>query len=768
MDEWYPFYFPEKLDPNSPLNIGKLVLDPPAGKHGFVKVKDGHFYFEDGTRAKFWGTNLCMSACFPTHLQAEMLANRIAYFGFNAVRLAHLDYSFEPGGIFEDICPAYKNPQMKKTGTLSRKQLDNLDYFIYQLKQRGIYVDFILLCSRFFTEADGIVDGEKLGMAAKPASMFDKKLIELQKKFAKNLLTHYNPYTKLRYCDDPTIALLEITNENSIIQTWKNNNLNGSIFGANKNALPEYYVKQLDNLWNAWLKERYKTVENVKTAWASPSLPTTNSSNVLNESGWSIGLHNDAKATQKINGNETIINILNITDTSWHVNYRHMNINVIKNKNYVFKFAANAHKPLKMSVAFQQSYSPWINLGLAREIEINKDFQRFEIPFTASDNCENAKITLSLGYDTGIVTLKDMEFYETDTIDLRKTELSDFRFDRPLYAMIGLYPRTRIQDIKAFYADIEKCYFDEMVLFLKKDIGIKTQVTGIGGYDEKDDIETQAECDFIDTHAYWDHPSFPNKSWDMNDFRIQNKSILLDPNMGIIGTIKTRQPINKPYTITEWNHCYPNQYAYESPVIMAAKAVENNWDGLFQFAFSHGWTTGPSFDEIHGNFDIMQNSQKLALCSIGSLLYFNSDNVDISVNNGVANIKSPFVKGEVGTIKGKTIEIGLFTIYSSDNGAIFLYSLDSLPIEHSKRLGFVTIGEIKNKGGGQNNASKFIWGSTPALLKKMGISINPKLSKTKLKIYELGNTGARKKEVKYEHKQPIALPSSPCFEIETE
>ena len=29
------------------------LLDAPAGKHGFVRVKDGHFYFEDGTRIRF-------------------------------------------------------------------------------------------------------------------------------------------------------------------------------------------------------------------------------------------------------------------------------------------------------------------------------------------------------------------------------------------------------------------------------------------------------------------------------------------------------------------------------------------------------------------------------------------------------------------------------------------------------------------------------------------------------------------------------------------
>src|SRR3990167_4786442 len=88
-DEWYPFALSEKLDPDSPANIGKLVLDPPAGKHGFCKVRDGHFYFEDGTRAKFWGTNLCFNACFPTKEQAEIIADRLAFFGFNTVRLHH-------------------------------------------------------------------------------------------------------------------------------------------------------------------------------------------------------------------------------------------------------------------------------------------------------------------------------------------------------------------------------------------------------------------------------------------------------------------------------------------------------------------------------------------------------------------------------------------------------------------------------------------------------------------------------------------------------
>jgi hypothetical protein len=36
-NEWYPFVIPEKLDADSPANIGKLVLDAPAGNSLTIK-----------------------------------------------------------------------------------------------------------------------------------------------------------------------------------------------------------------------------------------------------------------------------------------------------------------------------------------------------------------------------------------------------------------------------------------------------------------------------------------------------------------------------------------------------------------------------------------------------------------------------------------------------------------------------------------------------------------------------------------------------------
>lgn len=567
--EWFPFVVAEKLDAASAANIGNALLDAPAGKHGFLKARHGHFYFQDGTAAKFWGTNLVFNACFPSKQEAEIIAGRLAFFGFNAVRLHHMDFAFEPKGIFKDTCPASPDPQMKKTGTLSPEQLDRLDYLVYQLKLRGIYIDLNLLVSRHFTKADGIPAADKLGMAAKPASLFDPKLIELQKQYAHDLLTHYNPYTKLRYSDDPAIALVEITNENSM-------------FMSKTADLPDYYSVELKNSRKEWLQKQ----------------------------------------------------------------------------------------------------------------------------------------------------------------DKKKT-LSDF------------------------YVYLEKRYFSIMLDFLKNDCGVKVPVTGIGGYWVKEDIRAQEACDFIDTHAYWDHPRFPHIYWDEKDFRINDTSVLSDKHLGLIEEIRQRapRPGSKPFTISEWNHCYPNRYAYETPLLIASEALKHGWDGLFQFAFKHGATPSLTFDSIDYYFDVMNNPQQLILLSLASALFLKTERIETKIDKGILFIDTARLQAVVGSIKDKILRLGPFTITSDQDGAVVLYKRPN---------GFllVTVGEVKNTGSGWNKKGRFDWGKGPVLLKKINIQCQTSL-KNSFRVYELNEQGGRENELKAKSVQGESSFStsgsySPWFEIEFE
>ena len=101
MSRWIPF--PSFAD-SFPIDVRCAFGDEaPAGKHGFLKTEDTKFVFEDGTAARFWGTNFNSALCFPTHEYAEQVAERVACAGLNIVRLHQTD--------MEVVIPNMKKPE---------------------------------------------------------------------------------------------------------------------------------------------------------------------------------------------------------------------------------------------------------------------------------------------------------------------------------------------------------------------------------------------------------------------------------------------------------------------------------------------------------------------------------------------------------------------------------------------------------------------------------------------------------------------------------
>ena len=74
-------------------------------------------------------------------------------------------------------------------------------------------------------------------------------MIELQKKYARDLLTHVNPYTKTAYTDEPAVAFVEINNENALFAEWGWGKLD---------SLPEPYATTFRKLWNALAAEEIR------------------------------------------------------------------------------------------------------------------------------------------------------------------------------------------------------------------------------------------------------------------------------------------------------------------------------------------------------------------------------------------------------------------------------------------------------------------------------------------------------------------------------
>lgn len=260
-NKWFEFSIPTILpQPEKNQLDFSFLLDAPAGKHGFVKVKNGHFVFEDGTSARFFGLNIhSAKGLHLSHVESDALADRLASLGCNIVRLHSLERP-APLGILD--------PDANDTVSFDAERMDMLDYFIFALKQRGIYVkiDVVGQCHRRVKINDGLTGIKDYGAPMYKGiwpgpwgqCYFDPAAEDLAMRFSEKLLNHVNPYTKLRLADEPAIAFVELSNESNVARM-------GWVWGGK--CYSEVYQSWIDTSWNRWLLKKYKNRDALVKAW---------------------------------------------------------------------------------------------------------------------------------------------------------------------------------------------------------------------------------------------------------------------------------------------------------------------------------------------------------------------------------------------------------------------------------------------------------------------------------------------------------------------
>ncbi len=236
--------FPAYYD-DMPIDISFVFRnEKPAGKHGFMKVDGAHFSFEDGAPARFWGVNFNGGACFPSFDYSEKVAGRLAKTGVNLVRFHQLDAEWNTPNIFSFA----KGERIGKTTELHPESMKRLDYLIKCLKEEGIYVYLDMNTYRNFKSGDGLESTLQLKDAADPYCYYNRKMIELQKKFIHDIWNHVNPYTGLAYKDDPVIVMSEIINERDF-------------FARDKLEKIEPYYTEFCERFAAWCQEKGKSID---------------------------------------------------------------------------------------------------------------------------------------------------------------------------------------------------------------------------------------------------------------------------------------------------------------------------------------------------------------------------------------------------------------------------------------------------------------------------------------------------------------------------
>jgi hypothetical protein len=227
------------------------LLEATAGEEGFIRVEGAHLVRPDGSRFRIWGVNLSAADCFPTKDEAVLLASDLARRGVNCVRFHHMDNSWGRN-LFDE--------SRGDTRHLDPESLDRLDFLVAQLKGRGIYSNLNLNVSRTYLAGDGVRDYQLLGNG-KSATLFNARLIELQREYARQLLTHENPYTGRQYRHEPAVAVVEVVNENSLLEAWVEGRLTGTTDWPAMPPIPESYAEELTDRYNRWLEDHLPPTE---------------------------------------------------------------------------------------------------------------------------------------------------------------------------------------------------------------------------------------------------------------------------------------------------------------------------------------------------------------------------------------------------------------------------------------------------------------------------------------------------------------------------
>jgi len=248
---WFPFN-PNVPDTDNRINMSSW-LDAPAGKHGFVTMQDEKFVFEDGTPVKFWGVNICSAKPYVSKEEVDKWIPFLTKYGINSVRFHKYTQHGLTGPTSYEIAPG---------------KMDRFDYFLYKLREAGIYYGWSPIYGHKVRPGDKerLLAYDEIAAADMNSHLsystiglvnFAEDIQDLHIDLIVNKLNHVNPYTGLRYANDPALNFVEFQNEDNI-------------FFATTDRMVEMcptYKQLLTDKFVKWLREKYTNHVNLAAAW---------------------------------------------------------------------------------------------------------------------------------------------------------------------------------------------------------------------------------------------------------------------------------------------------------------------------------------------------------------------------------------------------------------------------------------------------------------------------------------------------------------------
>ena len=585
--------------------ISAAYLNTPITENDRITVsKDGHLQ-ANGKRLRIFGTNLSQ---FPSKKTSEYYANQLANQGYNCVRFHHTDAEWSN-------CFVKRLENGKHI--IDTEKLDDFDYFFAKLKENGIYSNINFLTGRNMTSADGYkpeIDRISNWKYKHCLGFWNDHAKNFQQEYISQLLEHENPYTKTKYKDDPAVAFVEINNENGLIM--------GYLCGWLDSYYGGEYWQELENKWNVWLKKNNHDYAELSSLFNKTSQEKQNL--FAQDAVWNLEQHEGAKAKYLHEKNNSKIKIENNGKAGWHIQLNKANLSLKENSIYTLRFSAKSNKNANISVSLMQAHSPWQNSGFSSQITLTNKFQDFEFTFMPNETDENLRINFGdMGFLQGYqIEFKNISLVEGgNIINVKSASNDNEKTALPTFAEYKTVPNEYRNIILSFLYELEEKYWISMRDFIRNEAASKSLIMGtINGCSTP---VIQNCFDVIDTHAYWNHPVFPSKDWDKSDYYVNNPSLTKAGSNSTLINLAKQRIYGKPFSVTEYDHPYPNQYGAEMYAMYASFASFQDWDCIYTFCYELSPSTKKS-NKINGFFDQRNDPAKVNAAPFAAKIFRNA------------------------------------------------------------------------------------------------------------------------------------------------
>ncbi len=240
----------------------------------------------------------------------------------------------------------------------------------------------------------------------------------------------------------------------------------------------------------------------------------------------------------------------------------------------------------------------------------------------------------------------------------KASKIIEERFQKSLKAKgLDLKPGSPEYNVRLghFLVALQNACIQEQIRFLREDLKLGALITDVNHQNLTNMIPTRMLLDLVDNHKYHDHPSYPGKRWKLPAV-FQNKSaIAFEPENQVPLKLAPTRIFGKPLTVTEFNFCYPNQWRVEAAPLVGGYAALQDWDGLYRFAWCHGYRKmNPKKFEKFSTFDAVNNIQAQMVDRLAELLFVRGDVSPAEKSTGVAFLYSQKQDFERGLLPGRT------------------------------------------------------------------------------------------------------------------